>query len=518
MARKKTDPKLLAPFRHQSHRRPVTRREFLAQGFLTGSAYVAMPAILSLLTQPKTALAQMSCALGGGTGNIPFLCFDLAGGANIAGSNALVGLQGQMDELSLDGYRMLGLPESMTPQVLGPAVFNEEFGLKFHSDSALLRGMLARTSPTTRDNVNGVVIAARSANDTGNNPHNPVYGINRAGASGGLLELVGTEATDSGGNSAVSMDSFDPSKRPTKIDRPSDARGLVDTGEMVNMLGTTGAGDVMQAVEDISKDKIVQMAEAQGVSDTVTCAYEQSRQLIVDFGDPNALDPLLDPDIAAGDPLDPTVIPIFAGQAEVDSDSHYRKTASVMKLVVEGKAGAGTIEFGGYDYHNSTRATGEIRDELAGESIGAALEFAARRNQDLMIYVFSDGSVFSNGQIDNSGAGRGKGVWTGDNSSTAASLILVYGKDGRPPLRNTEHQIGLYRSGGSVETSATAGPTAQISNSPEQLAEAIVLNYLALHGREGEYAAIMNNAPKLSGTAAELDQLIGFTNIRAPGV
>ena len=74
-----------------------------------------------------------------------------------------------------------------------------------------------------------------------------------------------------------------------------------------------------------------------------------------------------------------------------------------MKLVVEGKAGAGTLEFGGYDYHNSTRSTGEQRDfELAGEVIGAALEFAARRGQDLMIYVFSDGSVFSNGQVDNS--------------------------------------------------------------------------------------------------------------------
>jgi hypothetical protein len=514
MTRRKSDPTVLAPLRHNSHRRPVTRREFLAQGFLTGSAYVAMPAVLSLLTQPRSALAAMDCALGGGTGNIPFLCFDLAGGANIAGSNAMVGTTAQMAPLSLSGYRMLGLPEELTPgRIVGPA-FNDEFGLKFHPDSAMLRGMLARTSATTRANVNGVVIAARSANDTGNNPHNPIYGINKAGASGGLLELVGTEASDSGGNSLAPMDMIDPSKRPTKIDRPSDARGLVDTGEMVNMLGTTGAGDVMQAIEDISKDKIALMAEEEAVSDVVTCAYEQSRQLIVDFGDPDALDPLLDKDIAAGDPLDPTLIPIFADANEVNGTSHYRKTASVMKLVVEGKAGAGTIEFGGYDYHNSTRTTGEQRDELAGESIGAALEFAARRNQDLMIYVFSDGSVFSNGQVDNS---VGKGVWTGDNSSTAASLILVYGKDGRPPLRNADNQIGIYRDSGSVETSHSL-PSVQISNSPELLAEAIVLNYLALHGREGDYASVMNNAPKLAGSAAELDQLIGFTNIRAPGV
>ena len=49
-----------------------------------------------------------------------------------------------------------------------------------------------------------------------------------------------------------------------------------------------------------------------------------------------------------------------------------------MKLVVNGFAGAGTIEFGGYDYHDGTRATGEVRDFEAGQAIGAVLEYAAR--------------------------------------------------------------------------------------------------------------------------------------------
>ena len=35
-----------------------------------------------------------------------------------------------------------------------------------------------------RAGTNGVVIPARSENDTGNNPHNPVYGIAQAGANG----------------------------------------------------------------------------------------------------------------------------------------------------------------------------------------------------------------------------------------------------------------------------------------------------------------------------------------------
>jgi hypothetical protein len=36
------------------------------------------------------------------------------------------------------------------------------------------------------------VIAARSENDTGNNPHNPMYGIHTAGADGSLATLIGS--------------------------------------------------------------------------------------------------------------------------------------------------------------------------------------------------------------------------------------------------------------------------------------------------------------------------------------
>ena len=61
--------------------------------------------------------------------------------------------------------------------------------------------MQASTQAATRANVNGFGIAARSENDTGNNPHNPMYGINRVGADGELLTLIGSQNSDSGGNS-----------------------------------------------------------------------------------------------------------------------------------------------------------------------------------------------------------------------------------------------------------------------------------------------------------------------------
>ena len=92
--------------------------------------------------------------------------------------------------------------------------------------------MLASTQAATRANTNGFGIAARSENDTGNNPHNPMYGINRIGADGELLTLIGSQNSDSGGNSMAPAAMINPAARPTKVDRASDVTGLVDTGEL----------------------------------------------------------------------------------------------------------------------------------------------------------------------------------------------------------------------------------------------------------------------------------------------
>jgi len=513
MSRRRLPDSINDPLLHGCHKRPVSRREFLGQGFLTGAAMITLPNVFSLLGGSGELQAAMDCSLGGGTPQIPFIGFDLAGGANIAGSNVLVGRDSQLAELSLEGYEKLGLPPEFTPQQLGPAVFNDEFGVLFHQDSAMLRGMQKFTSPECRANVNGAIFCARSANDTGNNPHNPMYGIAKAGASGGLLTLIGTESNDSGGRSMVPASMFDPTLRPTKIDRPSDARGLVDTGPLLDMLGQNGSNQVMQTMENLSKSKIGLMNESVNTTDLMNCAYEQSSQLVVDFGDPGALDPLLDEDIIAQAVPGPTPpVPIFSAQDDLEGTDEYRKIASVMKLTVEGKAGAATVEFGGYDYHNSTRSRGELKDERAGEAIGAALEFAHRRNQDLMIYVFSDGSVASNGVIDNSNDGRGKGIWKGDNSGTAASFILVYSRLGRPVLKNGPgtHQFGQFRASGSVET-APGGLTQRFADAPDVLAETVVLNYLALHNRVADYPAVMGMSPSLVGN---LDEVIAFDFIR----
>src|SRR5882672_10183093 len=255
------------PLRHQNHRKPVTRRDFLAQGFLTGSATVMAPSILGLLLNPRMAHAlsqdiidlKALCNITAGAGKIPFICFDLAGGANIAGSNVLVGQQGgQLDLLSTAGYSKLGLPGNMTPNSsIGAGSFiDRQLGLAFHSDSAFLRGILERTATTTRANVNGAIIAALSQNDTANNPHNPMYGLYSAGALGDLLPLIGSDSSDFGGNSMAPSYMMDSTVRPTKVDRSSDVTGLVDTGKLVGLLNQADATAVLESIERISRKKL----------------------------------------------------------------------------------------------------------------------------------------------------------------------------------------------------------------------------------------------------------------------
>jgi hypothetical protein len=487
-----------APLRLQDHRRPVSRREFLSQGFLSGMGMVMAPTFLSLL-RASTAKAQTpGCVLRAGAGLIPFLALDLAGGANIAGSNVLVGGPGgQLDLLTAAGYSKLGLPSRMTPSNAGQV--NTELGIAFHSDSAFLRGIQSKTSATTRANVNGTIFCARSDNDTGNNPHNPMYGINRAGADGDLVTLVGSTASESGGNSAAPMSQIDPTKRPTKVDRASDATGLVDTGQLVSLLNQTQASQVATAAEQISAIKLAKISEDPSLESQILCNYTQTADMIGRFGNPDVLNPNLDTDIVGAQTS------IFTA-AELNQD-RFRKTAAVMKLVVEGFAGAGTIEQGGYDYHDSTRATGEVRDFMAGQMMGAMLEYAARKATPLMLYVLSDGALDSNGTIDGSQDGRDKGVWTGDSSDSAATLVLVYSPTGRPALTRTgANQIGYYRPNGSVETAATS-----VANNVVLLCEAIVLNYLALHGRIGDFGSVLPMNGLGSGTG--FDNLIAFQPI-----
>jgi len=531
------------PILHDNHPLPVTRRDFVAAGLLSGPAMVIGPAWLGGLLKASRADAALSgdiqalldktqCNVPTASGSLPFICFDLAGGANLVGSEVLVGVQGgQRNFLSTAGYGKLGVPGNMVPS--SSANIDASLGLLWHADGAIKRGILSKaTTAATAAGTNGAVLCAMSQNDTQNNPHNPMYGIAAAGAQGLLLTLIGTESSVSGGNSQAPMALINPALQPTTISQPSDSTSLVPMPpgggaqdplavavleSQVRISGgnatQAGAGDTAAFTGTLSmpngatpgvqlygNDPNATAAMDAALKNQVRCAYVKAAHTADKFGDPAALDPTKDTHITGG------ASPIFT--ASDFSDSDVAKTATVMKLVLNGFAGAGTITLGGYDYHDGTRATGEDRNFKAGQMIGAVLEYAQRLKTPVMIYVFSDGSLTSTGMVDSSTGGRGKLGWQGDNASVASTFFLVYSPTGRPQLRNgvAGQQIGYFSSDGSVVS--TSSPAA---NAVNQLVQVVILNYMGLMGTDGQFPTLFPMQSLGSGSA--LAGLTAFTPV-----
>src|SRR3984893_6924147 len=172
------------PFRHENHPRPITRRQLMGAGFLSGPAFVLAPAWLGALLKAQRADAlaldndmakiQPECKLqnpqnGGGavgtTGPVPFITIHLVDSASLAG------MAGRPTNfISTAGYNKLGLPGAIVPT--SSTFIDMSLGLPFHSDSAILRGIKSKASAAALLKVNGVVIPARSQNDSNMNPLN----------------------------------------------------------------------------------------------------------------------------------------------------------------------------------------------------------------------------------------------------------------------------------------------------------------------------------------------------------
>jgi hypothetical protein len=534
------------PILHENHRRPITRRELLGAGLMLAPAWLAAllkpgkarAQAIPLDSDIQALLAASQCNVTQGAGLIPFICFDLAGGANTVGSEVIVGVQGgQANFLSAAGYGKMGVPGNMVPT--SGAFVSNALGLLWHSDGAILRGILTKaTSPATAAGTNGAVFPALSENDTDINPHNPMYGIAQVGANGSLLTLVGTEPTVSGGNSVAPPNlggvPINAALQPSTIDQPSDATGLVSTGGAssdplsVAVLESevrissgdvnpgTGQGLYNPSASDPAAAFTGVLSEPSGstpgvqlyptssadgqLKNQVRCSYVKATNNAAAYGNPADLDPTKDQNIIGGS------TPIF--QAADFSDPDVAMTATVMKLVLNGFAGAGTIALSGFDYHDNTRATGETRNFQAGQMIGAVLEYAQRLGKPVMIYVISDGSLTSSSMVDTSPAGRDKLAWQGDSSAVASTFFLVYSPKGRPqPVGGAaSQQIGYFSSDGAVVSTSSPG-----ANSVEQLVEMLVLNYMALQGVEGQFSTLFPQQGL--GSPSDQASLIAFGSI-----
>ncbi len=495
MKDKKIDKeKIENTLKHLKEHRLKTRRDFLSQGLISGITYSLAPSLFGMLKMGQ-ALGAEGCndALAQAVNKkTPVILIDLSGGSNIAGSNVLVGdQQGQHSYLA--NYRRLGLPDNMRPTNAG--MVNNEFGIKFHSRSGMLKGILDNTTTALRAKVDGGIFCASSDNDTQNNPHNPIYWLNKAGAQGDLVATAGTRDSRSGGRSRIPASSFDPTIAPVIITRPEDCAGLVSLGKIGNVFNESKAQKILKTMENMSERRLQQFSQKslpEQVKEVVACGFDTSAFTSGKFSTAG-VDPRRDTDVTA----------LWNNLG----DGNQRKQASIAKMVLDGYVGVGTIEMGGYDYHGKDRVDTDRRDERVGQAIGRILSLAERKQKDVFIYIFSDGSASANTKITDA---NGKYRFTNDDENRSATVMLSYKHNassradilrvGTGNLDTAKRQIGYYNTNIALDKSANL-----VSNNVENLAKAVVANYLALHGEESRLEEIVGNNP--FGTSLE-DYLI----------
>lgn len=479
------------PYQYENHKKPFNRRDLMAQGYLGSMGALVMPSFLSLLWEQQAL--GITCAEPAGTVRLPgFIVLDLTGGANIAGNNVIVGKNNDQANF-ITTYATLGIPDGISPKN-NAAKIDQSMGLLWHADSAMLAGIKTKALAPTLANCEGAVFAAISGDDTGNNPHNPAYWVAKSGLKGKYTSLVGRSATESGGNAKVPPASVNPALRPTVITKPADALGLIRPGKLATLMTSADIQKVLATAHSMSASRLAAFQEKDvnaQAKELIECGYIKGEQMLAaSANEQRAIDPAQDPALTG----------IFTGFTNAADQA---ASLSVAKLVLDGYAGGGTIAKGGFDYHGQGRAVSDARDREAGVIIGSLLQAAAIKNQDLMIYVFTDGGVSAAGAPDPT---TGKGVYNSDAGQTSSAFLMVHKAGGKPGLRRANvRQVGSFTDAGGVDSRFNL-----ISNSVENLSKAVVANYMALTGNESKLASVVGDNPFGAG----LEQYLIFSKLR----
>ena len=481
-----------------------TRRDFLSQGLITGTAWALMPSALDMMVSNALA-ADSSCVFRDDFPlQAPFIMLDLSGGCNMMGSGVAVGGVGGQDDRSVGAieidYRSLGLPPALKPT---DANMDRTIGRAFHNQSPMLEGLKATAGAAVLNKMDGMIFPNISDNDTGNNPSNPAYFLNKAGAVGKLAALGGTRNSVSGGNSAPAG-GVNPAAAPVQLESSNDARGLTSLGKLGNGFATATKDAkidrILRATASLSDKKLESINRRnlpEALQKIVSCNIAVTPDQIKAFT-PDALDPSRDANVRAAFPEaynnTPNAQGVFTGQnttspLDGSSSNDQRRVSTLAYLALKGYVGVGTIEIGGYDYHlGGTRTEANAKDKRAGAMLGRIMTLARLMGKDCFVGMITDGAVAAaTDQVEDA---QGRYNWGGDNGERSCSLMFLYQhSDGagakRPAMYDGQgdklRQIGAIKRDGSVDAAYRL-----TSNSMVNTAKAMVLNYLSYHGKTSD--------------------------------
>lgn len=469
-------------FQHENHARPISRRDFVAQGLISAASYLLIPSVVSL-TMRSSYAAAMKCASA--NPGVPCLIFDAAGGIAIAQETATWGKGGVGDFLAGSAYTRLGFPDGNMPSgmTVDPAGVG---GIAWHKDSKINAGLKSTTSLAVRNKVSGSIFASVLGDDTRNNEINPAHLIAKV-SSGGLLQVAGNIPNPSGGFSRSTENI--PDYFSYQVSGPDSLLRMKSLGALKSAASSNPARissimDRMKALASLQLGTYSEKELPPSLRSQVDCRYEQASTLGKSEEDAAGLDYRIDPKASA----------IFNS-----ANAEENELAAIVYLLLSGGAGVGVFTKGGGDYHIGNRTTGDAYNLRMGELLGKCLSLASAMGKKFMIIVITDGSVGAGKDRDPS---SGYAVWTSDGGEYGASMILAHDPAGAPEMRT--HQLGWFdRDAGGVDRGSSV-----FANSPSALGYSMYANYLAFSGRLGEFESLVKADHALKGVS--LSSVVSF--------
>lgn len=449
----------------------VTRRDFLTHGVLAFGAVAALP---SFLSKPTWAAGLLSCSGGAETSNmIPFMAFDMAGGASLPG-NFLVGKRGGAMDL-LASYDTLG----WNPRETG--ALNTDFGLPMSAKySQILAGILQNASAGARANFRMGSFCHRAEFDRNTNPLNSSTIVLKAGYRGTYI-TNGCGVIDSltGGNSAGIQEG--PLYKPVVIGSVSDLLSSTNYGgSAFNGFGPQKLTALAQGAVDLSnvqKSAFANLPGGESLAQASVCSYEKSLDFLSGV---EGMDPRQDAIAQA----------VYQINANTSPSELNAVTASLSMNVINGYTGPSTWTLGNCDYHTGSSVDGDRQDLIMGQQIGLAIEYAFRKQKPFFFQLITDGG---------NAAQNGTRDWSADDAERCMTVVGYFDPKGAPKMRRT--QIGQFTDGQGADTSSLIG------GEPSLVAYAVFANYLNLCGRLGDFSTL---APGVFADAKALDSVLLF--------
>jgi hypothetical protein len=472
MSKNKKIQKHMRDFKHPLK----SRRDFLTHGLLAFGAVATLPNFFGFGSKAWASGAMTAGECGGTVGmanGIPFLAFDMAGGASLPG-NFLVGKKGGPEDF-IQSYSTLG----WDPRATG--ALDKQFGLPMSATySTMLAGIVAKASAPARLNLRMGSFCHTATFDSTSNPFNAGILALKSGTRGTYITNgTGTVESNTGGNS----DGVDatPVYKPVLVNSVNDILSSTSfggnsfNGFPVAKLKALAQGSL--DLGELQKMDYVNTPGGQALIDASTCSYKKTLEFLSGV---QGLDPRED---AVAQQLYNINQNSGATAMEVIESGIFMNT-------LDGNCGPSTFTLGDCDYHTGSNTKGDMQDRTMGEVIGRAVELAFRRKKPLFFQIITDGG---NAALDNSRN------WNADSGDKTMTVIGYYDPAGAP--EQIRQQVGSFTNSQGADTTSILGGNSSL------IAYAVLANYLNLQGRLAEFNTY---APGVFTGAGELQSVLIF--------